>query len=184
MSKSKTPGWTDIRSELSQLPKDGLMALLRELYRLNADNKVFLATRLGMLTDEEIVEPYREIIREEFNPAYGLPEMRLRTARKAVNDFKKASSDPGAVVDLMLYYVEQGVICTNNYGDIDESFYNSHESMYVAAMDLLNAVDDPELYERFRPRAEKIVQDTRGIGWGFHDALADEFYSKYPYPDE
>lgn len=160
------------------------MALLRELYGLNADNKVFLTTKLGMLTSEEMAEPYRKIIREEFNPTRGFPSMRLRTARKAVTDFKKASSDPGAVVDLMLYYVEQGVICTNNYGDIDESFYNSHESMYAAAMDLLNAVDEPDLYERFRSRAKQILRDTRHIGWGFHDALTDEFYSKYPDPDE
>lgn len=184
MSKGKTPGWKDVRAELSQLPKEGLVALLHQLYGLNADNKVFLATKLGMLTSEEMVEPYRNIIRAEFNPTRGFPPLRLRTARKAVNDFKKASSDPSAVVDLMLYYVEQGVICTNNYGDIDEAFYNSHESMFAAAMDLLNAVDEPELYEQFRSRAEQILYKTRHIGWGFHDALTDEFYSKYPDADE
>ena len=74
--------------------------------------------------------------------------------------------------------------CTNNCGDIDEAFYNSHEAMFADAMDLLNVVNDPELYERFRSRAQQILHNTRHIGWGFHDSLKDEFYSKYPNPDE
>ena len=34
----------------------------------------------------------------------------------------------------MLYYVEMGVQFTNAYGDIDEAFYNSMESMYERAV--------------------------------------------------
>ena len=51
-------------------------------------------------------------------------------------------------------------------------------------MDLLNAVNDPELYKRFRSRAQQILHNTRHTGWGIHDSLTDEFYSKYSNPDE
>jgi hypothetical protein len=27
---------------------------------------------------------------------------------------------------------------------------------------------------------ERIVKDTGGIGWGFHDYLVEVFYSTYP----
>ena len=100
---------------------------------MNADNKVFLSTRLLAGTPDEISEPYRRIIRQVFNPDRGMPSFRLSAARKALNDFKKASADPLLVLDLMLFYVEQGVICTDTYGDIDEPFYDSLLSVYNSA---------------------------------------------------
>jgi hypothetical protein len=51
-------------------------------------------------------------------------------ARKAVSDYKKVSASKFGLADVMLYYVEMGVQFTNAYGDIDEAFYNSMESMY------------------------------------------------------
>ncbi len=80
----------------------------------------------------------------------------------------------------MIYYVEQGVICTNNYGDIDENFYGSLESMYEDAVVLLSRLNSYELIEQFRPRLRKIVRDTSGIGWGFHDQLSDIYYNQFP----
>ena len=41
--------------------------------------------------------------------------------------------------------VEQGVICTNNYGDIDERFYSSLESVYADAVALLRQLGSHEL---------------------------------------
>ncbi|MDQ3248820.1 MAG: hypothetical protein M3Q45_06375, partial [Chloroflexota bacterium] len=108
------------------------------------------------------------------------PKFNLRLARKAVTDFKKACADPAAIADLMLYYVEQGVICTNNYGDIDEHFYASVESVFANAITMIVESGDSELAKQLRPRAQGIIRNTSGIGWGFHDALVDEFNSRYP----
>lgn len=70
----------------------------------------------------------------------------------------------------MFYYVEQGVKYTLEYGDIDEPFYNSMESMYYNALELIKK---DCLFDQFSSRCQKIVSDTLGIGWGFHDALED-----------
>ena len=72
----------------------------------------------------------------------------------------------------MLYYVERGVEFTNQYGDIDESFYNSMEGMYLAAA---GWIVKHSLQSAFRERCEEVVQNTRNIGWGFHDTLGDIF---------
>ncbi len=72
----------------------------------------------------------------------------------------------------MLYYVEMGVQFTNTYGDINESFYSSMETMYEHAARLIAANG---LRDEFETRCKEIVDDTRNIGWGFHDALSDSF---------
>ncbi|MNW15437.1 hypothetical protein D3C71_2139360 [compost metagenome] len=36
---------------------------------------------------------------------------------------------------------------------------------------------DAGLYFIFRDRLEAIVRDSNGVGWGFHDGLADIFYT-------
>ncbi len=41
-----TPTWSHLKPHLQRLEKQDLLLLLRDLYVLNADNKVFLSTRL------------------------------------------------------------------------------------------------------------------------------------------
>ena len=175
---SQKPTWSQLRRTLTNLDKPELLDLIQQLYKLNPDNKVFLTSRLSTLDPSELAEPYRQIIRAQLNPARGEPTLSLRTARKAVTDFRKACDEPAAVVDVMLFYVEQGVACTNRYGDLYESFYNSMESMYESALGTIHESGDPALPDRFRERAYRIVRDTSGIGWGFHDQL-NELYHSY-----
>jgi hypothetical protein len=80
----------------------------------------------------------------------------------------------------MLFYVEQGVICTNTYGDISAPFYDSLLSVYLSAAQLAAEMKDPALIEPFQPRFQDIVGDTRDIGWGLHDGLIDIYTSELP----
>ncbi len=175
MPTQPTHAWSQVKIHIINLENEELILLVRGLHALNADNKVFLATRLLATTPAEMAEPYRKVIRQVFNPNRELPSLQLSAARKALNDFKKACADPVAVVDLMLFYVEQGVICTNNYGDIDEPFYNSLASIYRNAAELAGRVADLTVIDQFEPRFAGIVSDTSGIGWGFHDELQEIF---------
>lgn len=79
----------------------------------------------------------------------------------------------------MLFYVETGVKFTNDFGDINEGFYSSIETTYVAA---LKFMQKENLLYKFADRAGKVVSDTNGIGWGFHDYLCEvhfDFYADY-----
>lgn len=79
----------------------------------------------------------------------------------------------------MLFYVETGVKFTNDFGDIDEGFYLSMETTYVSALTLMQKEN---VLEKLADRAGKVVNDTSGIGWGFHDFLIDahsNFYAAY-----
>lgn len=77
----------------------------------------------------------------------------------------------------MLVYVETGVSFTNDFGDMNESFYSSLESMFMRAMKLMQKEG---ILNKFTDRAEAIVEDTRNVGWGFHDYLANVFYIYFP----
>lgn len=180
---AKGAKWSDIKPILQGFDKPVLLKVIQDLHKLNNDNKIFLASRLLEVDYDELVKPYRKQIRSVFNPSRGFPSLRLSVARKALNDFKKACADPVAVADLMIFYVEQGVICTNNYGDIHESFYNSLESVYGSAIKSIIGTGDSEVVEQFRPRMYAIVRKTSGIGWGFHDELSYLYGKEYP-PEE
>ena len=67
----------------------------------------------------------------------------------------------------MLYYVECGVEFTNLYGDIDERFYYSLESMFADFVMILNSMENDSFYRRQSKRIRAVFEDTRNIGWGF-----------------
>jgi hypothetical protein len=92
------------------------------------------------------------------------------------NRAKKTNNEKTNIADIMLFYVENGVDYTNEYGDIHDRFYTSMESMFEAA---LKHICKSNLREDFYTRCEQIVEETSGIGWGFHDALSDMFYSYF-----
>jgi len=76
----------------------------------------------------------------------------------------------------MLFYVETGVKFTNDYGDINETFYKSLTTTFVNSLTLM---DKENLLDKFEKRVEKVVDDSLSIGWGFHDDLVkarDDFY--------
>lgn len=115
----------------------------------------------------------KEAVLECFFPKRGF-KLRLKDARKAITDFKKLEPDPESLADVMLYYVECGVRFTNDFGDIDEPFYNSIAGMFIDTADF---IQKNGLNEIFLARANKIVEDTNGMGWGFHDDLSDTYYN-------
>jgi hypothetical protein len=180
---STAPSWSRIKSHFLTLSKDELLKVIQDLYQLNNDNKVFINSHLGLGDSETLAQPYRKVIKQVFNPDRGFPSLSLQAARKALNDFKKASASPEAIVDMMIFYVEQGVVCTLNYGDINEAFYSSLERLFEDAITLLNKKGNPEMAEAFRPRIERILADTSVIGWGFHDYISDVYHTQYSFKD-
>ncbi|MDY6865854.1 MAG: DUF6155 family protein [Halobacteriota archaeon] len=164
---------TKLKRRLENMSKSELVALMQELVRLGKDNRAYVEAKLaGPSEIKEVIEYYKKIVEDEFFPKRGIGKIRLRTAKKAISDFKKANGDIGGVIDLMIYYVENGTRFTNEYGDIDERFYSSMESMFGNVTDSLNRIGDKELTKRFRPRLKKIVDDAKGIGWGYYDSLS------------
>jgi hypothetical protein len=123
---------------------------------------------------EELHAKSRAQIEQEFFPERGNPKLGFARASKAISTFRKLSGDERLTLDLMVYYVELGVKFTDDYGDIDEPFYNSIESMFQSVASKIRG--NEELFWAYNERMEKLVQICRPIGWGFGDNMSYIYY--------
>ena len=167
-------GLREVKSELNKLDKEELVKHISELYKKYKPVKEYFDFYINP-DERKLLEQYKEKVTEGFFPKRGY-QLKLSISRKAINDFKKLGTSAESLADLLLHFVENGVEFTNEYGDIDENFYTSVENTYSNALEL---IDKNRLLDKFEKRAYKIVSDTDGIGWGFHDYLGDLYYQHY-----
>ena len=155
-----------------------LLQLIKDLYDLRSEVKDFLHALL--LTSEQTLVPYKHTIQQSLSPDVIHGEtLALSHGRKAISDYQKATKDPIDTLDLMTYYVECGTQFTVDYGDIDEAFYASLESMFTQVVTRLQH-SDQDTIDRFLPRLTGVVRQARGIGWGYYDAIADTLEGAFP----
>ncbi len=164
-----------LKAYLANKSEKELTREIIDLYQQFSGVKDFYNLRMSAEDANDIVAKHKTIIKDEFLPKRGFGDARLSVARKSVMDFKKLVGVHESLVDLALYYVEVGVQYTNTYGDINEPFYNSMESMFAQALKWMKQLN---VAHQFQQRAAKICQDTDGMGWGFHDGLC-ETYADY-----
>jgi hypothetical protein len=173
-----SPSLTDLKKYLKNSSKEDLISDILELFKRFNSVKDYYQIKVSPQEEIKVSAKYKKIVEDEFFPTRGLGKAKLSVAKKGVAEYKKIAESPVAVADIMLFYVEQGVKYTNAYGDIDEPFYNSMESMYEKSVEWIIRY---EIQDIFKNRCIKIVEDTSGIGWGFHDALSDIFSSAFNY---
>lgn len=167
-------GLTDLKKELKKFDKDKLVDLVADLYKRNKSVKEFFDFYVDP-NEKQLFLKYKDKVYEAFFPKRGY-RLRLSDGKKAISDFRKLEGSKDLLADLMLYYVETGVEFTNEFGDIDEPFYNSIASVYSQALTLMKK---EKILDKFSDRAKKVVNDTSNIGWGFHDELGDVYSDFY-----
>ena len=167
-------GLADWKKELRKLDKEKLVDLIADLYKKNKSVKELLDFYVNP-NEKELFLKYKEKVYEAFYPKRG-DRFKLSDGKKAISDFKKLEASKELLSELMLFYAETGVRFTNEFGDIDEPFYNSIASVYSSALSLMNKEN---ILDKFADRARQIVDDTSGIGWGFHDELGDIYFEFY-----
>jgi hypothetical protein len=74
----------------------------------------------------------------------------------------------------MLTFVETGTRFTNEFGDIDEPFYEGLELMFDDFRELLLA--HPDLYAEadLAQRLAKLARDAGWMGWGYGDYVSEQ----------
>lgn len=173
MTPKKNGGWSRVSKQLATWDRSALLALVKDLYDAAAGNRDFIQARCQAGDDGgDVLENYRNRIVEPFFPKRGFGKLQLAEARKAIREYLKATGDMAGTAELLMTYVENGAQFTHQYGDIDERFYSSVESVLSELADLLKC-EGRELYPQFCERLAKVEQLTDGIGWGFHDFVAE-----------
>jgi hypothetical protein len=163
---------TELKNILKKQSREEIIELLLDSYKVSPQVKEYITVKYGDKdTIEQVFKTYKNNIKNVFFRKSMSAQFKMGEAKKTVNYFKKLCSDEKLVIDLMLYFVEMGVEFTNTYGDINESFYNSVEGMYQSVVDSINKHENCEIFSILRKRLKAVVDDTSGIGWGFHDNL-------------
>jgi Family of unknown function (DUF6155) len=173
-----SPSLTDLKQYLKNCSPAELISDITELFKRFEPVKDYYQIKLSPQEETQVSAKYKKIIENEFFPTRGYGKAKLSIAKKAVTEYKKIGKNPVGVADIMLFYVEQGVKFTNAYGDINEPFYNSMESMYEKVVELIVKY---EIQDVFDARCALIVKDTSDVGWGFHDALSDLYSNAFDH---
>jgi hypothetical protein len=168
--------WTEIDKQLKELSADDVMKLIRGLHDLSSQNKAWLRAKLLPVTQDSkyLDDCRRKIINYVYRETSGMPHMpRFREAKKVISEYRKSTSDLRGTLDLMLTYVERGHEFTNDFGDIDEPFYDALINMLERfAVELRRSPAKYELYEQFRSRL-MAMRRTSDIGWGYGDFIQE-----------
>jgi len=163
-----------LKNDLAKLDKKALIEIIADLYKKNKSVKEYLD--FYFKPDEDgLLEKYQAKVYEAFYPKRGFG-YNLKQGKQCISEFKKLEPSPELLISLMLYYVETGIKFTNQFGDINEAFYNSLESTYAASLKL---IQKEGLLNEFKLQAYQVLIDTENIGWGFHDGLSYTFYDFY-----
>ena len=164
---------TELKRQLNAMDKAELISILCKLYKANKQCQAILDVEVCGASAEA---PLIESCRKKIHAAFFGRQLSLKNARAVISDFRKASQNKENIAVLMLYYVECGVEFTNLYGDIDERFYSSLESMFADFFMILNSMENDSFYRRQSKRIRAVFEDTRNIGWGFSDEIARIYF--------
>ena len=173
MVREKKPTWKDVKTVLAEKEKPELLRLISDLYSSRVDNKSFIHTRYSI--GGKSLEPYKSIISESLYPdVYTDKPIRLSIGKRAISDYLKATKDRIGQLELMVHYLESGNQFTVDFGDIDEQFYSSLESMFDRIIAALRK-QPSNIQEQYFSRLEDVVVSARSISWGYHDYICDVF---------
>ena len=172
-----------LKKRLAELERKELEKMLCDVYK-NCDQaeQMLNLTLLDETYGKKLLEQYQEKLDKIFFP-YDIVRVgfSLSMERKGLSDLKKGCQNIELIAELKLYFVECGTEFTNMYGDIDGSFYNVVCDMFCDVIKIVSG--DRTLFEKWNDRLVNIVQESDGIGWGFHDYLVEEYYG-VPWVEE
>jgi hypothetical protein len=170
------PSLRNLKKYLQGLPSDEVIADIITLCKDIPAAKDYYLAKMSPDAESAILEKYKKIIKNEFFPARGFGRAIASEVRKAINDFKKIAKSPNNVVELLFFHVSTGVDYTNEYGDINDSFYTSLENSFEQA--LKYSVQHGIAIE-VKEKAKMLRDKCKGFGWGFSDCVIGFYNSFY-----
>lgn len=168
-------GIRELKKKLTSMQKNELMEIIIDLYK-NVPLAKEILDENSSSNPEEVFRKYKKQVVDEFFPEKGFGKLRSANIRDALSKFKKISNDPGYMAELLFTHVKCGIDFTNEYGDIDERFY---ENIEKALERFLVHISENDMLEKYRDQCFGFIDETEGIGWGFHDEIGNLVYEFY-----
>ena len=158
-----TPSWSDVKTNLADFDRAGLLRLVQDLYSASKDNKAFLHARFGLGDDP--LEPYKDVITQWINPPDYRKPQSVAKAKKAISDYKKALGQPEGLAELAVFYCEEVFDFLAGCGMDDEGFYDALVRMFEQALKYVLALPAAQ-QAAFLARLDRVRQLGQDVGWG------------------
>lgn len=173
MTASAATGWRDLKARLRTYDQEGLIALVRDLYRADAANRRFLQGRLA--PSQSVVEEYRRVIADAVYPdPFSHRPARLKAASDAVIHYERSTGDQVGTVDLRLTFIEAGTEQAVDLGYGDDQYFSTLARQARAIATSWSALPvKPQ--EQMVTRLRAVRDRGKSLGWGYGDCL-DEAY--------
>ena len=176
MAKPRETTWSDLKAELAQFDRTGLLGLLKDLYALRPENRAFLAARLAVGSDP--LMPFKKVISRWIYPDITKgQDVSVAKAKKAIADYRKAVGRPEGMAELCIFYCEEAARLVGDCGLEDEAYYSALVRMFEQGLtqaNKLHAVERDKMLERLGA----VRASLRGIGWGVSDAVNEIWHDR------
>ena len=166
-----------LKKHLQSMSKEHVIEFVLEVYRNNKPTKDYINYLLDP-NEKEMLEKYRNIIIEEFYPTKKNwePKTRFSVCKKAISQFKSLKPAPEHLADLMLTLPEMVYKFTNEYGDMQEQYYDSSETNFNI---VLKYITKHGFLDAFKQRCLQCVENASPFGYGFSEVIGDLYYEYY-----
>lgn len=167
------------RRRLNSLEKAELIALVKDMMELSADNKLFVRSVLAGSEGIDVEKYKKKISRALSYNKRGTKDWDLKEAGRIIRYLEKATDDPMIRADVYVHTVVQGHRITDELGDIDEKYYLSMEDLYEdAAKWVLAAQKQGHDISCLKGSLHQVMLKAKGIGWGYCDEVS-RLWSEY-----
>jgi hypothetical protein len=163
--------WSGIKKCLDTFDRTGLLMLLADLYRANAENRRFLESRL--LSETGTIEKYRRAVVEAIYPVpMSRRPINLKGASATITQYRRATGDPFGTTDLMLSFVEAGTEQSVDLGYGDDAYFAALERKLDSSAAVFDDLPPNDQAKALR-RLSRVRGRAQNIGWGYCDYVAD-----------
>lgn len=170
-TKKATPSWSDVKSQLVDFDRAGLLGLVQDLYAASKDNQTFLHARFGLSGD--VLKPYKATIDRWLWPdMFKQQDTSVAKAKKAISDYKKAVGLPEELAELMVFYCERAAGFCDDVALQDEGYFDAMERMFEQAAKQVRRLP-ANRHDEFGARLVVACRHCRNLGYGVYDDVRD-----------
>jgi hypothetical protein len=163
------PTWTDVKAELANFDRLGLVGLIQDLYAAHKDNRTFLHARFGL--GDDVLKSYKETLERWLWPdVLRNQDTSVVKAKQAISSYKKAVGEPVGLAELMVFYCECAAGFCNDIGYQDDSYFDALVRMFEQAVKIiaqLPASDRNPLIARL----DTVRTLSHNLGYGVGDHM-------------
>lgn len=167
--KKSSSSWIDVKSQLADHDRAGLLSLVQDLYAASKDNQAFLHARLHLVDD--VLKPYKAAMARWLWPdMFKNQGTSVVKAKKAIADYKKAVGRADELAELMVFYCEQASGFSCEVGLQDEGYFDALVRMFEQALIVTATMPEaqrPALWARL----DAVRQRCHNIGFGVGDDM-------------